>query len=94
MKVWVIENVDWPGDRYVHGVAASVAAASAFIQSRYGKPYIIKWSDPVRISKDDDPDEEWRLTGSFTAVPGYCGNGDQSWDFRAYELIDGEGLDR
>lgn len=80
-EVWVIQSGDFPSDRMIWGVAPTVQSAAQFIRQKYGQPYIIKWDEPIR--KDDD---SWEMTGHFTGVPGFCGDGPETYDFSRYDV--------
>ncbi len=80
--VWVIESGDY-ADRSVAGVAANVEAAAQHVKKPYGSPYIVRWDEPVR-----EDDEHWSLTGHFSRVPDYCGDGPITWDFTRHGLIE------
>lgn len=78
MEVWVIENDGY--DKYILGVADTVEAAAKIVKTPYAAPYIVRWEEP---KQDGD---RWQLTGHFTGVKGYCGDGPISWSFTPYEV--------
>jgi len=82
MDVFVIENDDYPESQVIWGVAASVEAAAKFMRETYGEPYIVEWAEPVEVDGGD-----WRMTGVFKAVPGYCGDGEKSYIFTRFQLV-------
>jgi len=82
MRIFVIENDDVPSCTHILGVADSVAAAAALVKSPYCAPYIVEWDDPV----EDKRDGRWSITGHFTGVRDYCGDGPKTWLFTPYEV--------
>lgn len=73
MDVWLIEVGEY-ADRFICGVVSSPDAAAELLKKTYGEPYLIRWEAPARI--DDD---EWSITGHFTGIPGYCGDGPHTY---------------
>lgn len=71
-EVWLVEADDY--DSFVAGVYDSLQTAVAAIKKPYDAPYIVRWEEPEKTG-----DDEFRLTGQFSRVDGYCGDGPTSW---------------
>lgn len=62
-RVWIIKTGEY-SQRYVFGVASSLAAAVAAIKRVYGPPYIVDWDE-------SEVESEGQLIGKFDRVLNY-----------------------
>lgn len=79
--VYVIETGEYE-QRYIFGVADSIAAAVQHIKATYRAPYVVQWDEPSSDSADFT-----FLVGHFDAVVGKSTKHTASFEITAESLI-------
>ncbi len=80
MIVWLVETGDYE-QRTITGIYDSLEVAIDNIKRPYGPPYKVVWQEPI-LTEDGA-----ELTGIFSYVANYCGDGPTSWTILKRDVV-------